>query len=235
MKWSNKTIFAVLAVTLMITVVGTAVNMGKIYGFDYLGLTGAATASDTGNATITISQSTSITNNFDTIQFGSGFVNSTCTVCYMDSNAIITAGCCGTFNMSNNKGFLLENTGNINLSVNYTCAGNCTGNLFVGGGTNPRFEIKSTNNFAAAQAGETSTADTVASCVGFQFAGYNFTTYRNISAGGDWLCGNNTNFPLDFTDIQDAFVVDLNVSVPVDAPTGSQKSAVFTFNALATG
>ncbi len=235
MNWSNKNIFAILVVTLMITVVGTAVNMSKIYGFSYFGLTGAATSSDTGNATITISQSTSITNNFDTIQFGSGFVNSTCTVCYMDSNGVITAGCCGTFNRTNNKGFLLENTGNINLSVNYTCAGNCTGALFVGGGTNPKFELKATNNFAASQAGETSTADTVASCVGFQFAGYNFTTYKDISAGGDWLCGNSTNFPLDFTDTQDAFVVDLNVSVPVDAPTSSQKSAVFTFNALATG
>ena len=139
--------------------------------------------------------------------------------------------------MTNNKGFLLENTGNTNLSVNYTCVGNCTGVLFVGGGTNPKFEIKTTANSVGGptQTGETSTADTVASCVGFGFNGYNFTTYKDVSANGDWLCGNNTNFPLDFTDTQDAFVVDLNVSVPVDAPTGSQKSAIFTFNALATG
>lgn len=234
MDLSNKAIFAILAVTLVITVAGAFVNMGRLYDFGYLSLTGAATSSDTGTSTITISQSTSITNNFDTIQFGSGFVNSTCTACSMDSNGTATDGCCGTFNLSNSFGFLLENTGNINLSVNYTCAGNCTAALFVGG-TSPAFQMRATNNSDAKQSGEVSTVDTAASCYGQSFLGLNFTNYREVTAAGDWLCGNTTSYPLDFIDVRDAFVVDLNVSVPTDAATGVQKSATFTFNALATG
>src|SRR3989344_7372179 len=109
MDLSNKTIFAILALTLVITITGTFVNLGKIYDLGHLSLTGAATSSAGGNATITISQSTSITNNFRTIQFGSGFVNSSCSVCSMDSNGGITAACCGTFKQSNNLGFLFEN------------------------------------------------------------------------------------------------------------------------------
>src|SRR3989344_1859778 len=118
MYLSNKTIFAILAVTLIIAVTGTFVNLSKIYDLGFLGLTGAAVSSDQGNATITITQQTSITNNFNDIQFGSGFVNASCTACVMDSNGTrASVGCCGTFNMSNNLGFLFENTGNINLSV----------------------------------------------------------------------------------------------------------------------
>jgi len=235
MDLSNKTIFAILALTLVITITGTFVNLGKIYDLGYLSLTGAATSTAGGNATITISQSTSITNDFRTIQFGSGFVNSSCTVCNMDSNGGFSPSCCGTFNNTNNLGFLLENTGNINLSVNYTCAGSCTSASFIGG-TGPNFQIRTTNNSFAAQAGEVGAADTVGSCWDNTFFGLNLSNnYTNVSAAGNWLCGNGSIFPLGFTDIMDAFVVDLNVSVPSDAGTGSFRSANFTFNALATG
>lgn len=234
MELSNKTIFAILAVTLVIALSGTFVNLSRLYDLG-LGLTGAATSSAGGNATITISQSTSITNNFRNIQFGSGFVNSSCTACNMDSNGGFSTVCCGTFNQSNNLGFLLENTGNINLSVNYTCAGSCTAATFIGG-TGPNFQIRTTNNSFAAQAGEIGGTDTTGSCWESFFTGLNLTNnYTNITAAGHWLCGNGSIFALDFTDAKDAFVIDLNVSVPSDAPTGTLKAANFTFNALATG
>ena len=235
MDISNKTIFAILAATLVITIVGTSLNISKLYDLGSLGFTGAATTSAGGNATITISQSTSITNNFRTIQFGSGFVNSSCTRCVMDSNGVFSTSCCGTFNQTNNLGFLLENTGNINLSVNYTCAGSCTADAFIGG-TSPGFEMKTTNNSFASQAGEVSTADTLGSCWNNETRGLNLSNnYTTITAAGNWLCGNGSIYPLSFTDTYDAFVVDLNVTVPSDAPTGSFLAANFTFNALATG
>jgi len=242
MDLSNKTIFAILAVTLMITVIGTFVNLSKMYDLSFIGLTGAAVSTDQGNATITITQQTSITNSFNDIQFGSGFVNASCTACVMDSNGTrASIGCCGTFNMSNNLGFLLENTGNINLSVNYTCAGNCTAAQFIGG-TSPAFQIRVTNNFNAGQSGEVGATDTVASCAGgingAGTAGLNITSYIPVTAAGDFLCGNSSTngYVLSFVNTQDAFVVDLNVSVPEDAPVGTgQKITYFTFNALATG
>ena len=231
---SNKIIFVILAVALFISLSGTFVNLSRMYGYG-IDLTGAATAADSGNATITISQSTSITNNFDFIQFGSGFVNTSCTVCVMDTNGVITAGCCGTFNQSNNLGFLLENTGNVNLSVNYTCTGSCTAAQFIGG-TNPAFQIKATNNSFAGQTGEAGTADTTGSCNNQFFSGFNITNYSvSVTTAGHWLCGNGSVFPLDYVDTKDAFVVDLNVSVPSDAPAGGPRNATFVFNALATG
>jgi len=235
MDLSNKTIFVILAVTLLLTLAGTVVNMNRLYDLGYLSLTGAATATAGGNATLTISQSTSITNNFRTIQFGSGFVNGSCTSCNMDSNGGFSPSCCGTFNNTNNLGFLLENTGNINLSVNYTCAGSCTAATFIGG-TGPNFQIRTTNNSFAAQAGEVVALDTLGSCWESNFVGLNLSNnYTNVTAAGHWLCGNGSIYPLSFTDAYDAFVVDLNVSVPSDAPTSSFRSANFTFNALTTG
>lgn len=235
MELSNKTIFAILTVTLVITLTGTFVNLSRLYDLGYLGVTGAATAADSGNATITISQSTSISNRFDFIQFGAGFVNSTCTVCNMDTNGGITAACCGTFNQSNNLGFLLENTGNINLSVNYTCTGSCTAAAFLGG-TGPNFMIRTTNNTFAAQGGEAGALDTLGSCWDNSTRGLNLSNnYTNVTADGAWLCGNGSIYPLSFTDTYDAFVVDLNVSVPQDAPTAAIRNATFVFNALTTG
>ena len=239
MDLSNKTIFAILAVTLMITVTGTLVNLSRMHGLG-LGLTGAATSTDQGNATITISQQTSITNSFNDISFGSGFVNASCAgSCNMDSNGSMTEGCCGTFNRSNDFGFLLENTGNINLSVNYSCAGNCTAAQFIGG-TSPAFQIRVTDNFNAGQSGEVGAVDTQTGCSaginGAGTSGLNITTYVSVAAVGDYICGNSTGYQLDFTNTEDAFVVDLNVSVPADAPPATgQKIAYFTFTATATG
>ncbi len=237
MDLSNKTIFAILVFTLVISLAGTVVNMNRIYDFSYLGLTGAASTTAVGSSTVTVSQVTSITNDLPgtAIQFGSGFVNSTCTVCNMDSNGTRTAGCCGTFNMTNSFGFLLENTGNVNLSLNYTCAISCTAATFIGG-TNPAFQIRATTNSNSAQSGEVGTLDTSASCGGGTTNGLlNLSTYTAVTAAGDFICGNSTTYPLGFTNTLDAIVIDLNVSIPENAPIGGQQLASFTFNALATG
>jgi hypothetical protein len=236
---SNKTILLLLAVALGLTILSTAVTMSKLSELKvgYNVFTGAAIDTASGISTLTIQQSTSVTNNHPTINFGSGFVNGTCSVCNMDSNGIFNATCCVNFNSTNNRGFLIENTGNINISVNYTCSGSCNGTSFVNG-TNPGFQLKLTANSAAGQTGEQGTTDTVVSCG--NSPGLNFTTYKEVSNNGEWLCGtnltNNTFDQLSFEASNDAFVVDLNVSIPEDALSGGlQKTATFTFNALATG
>jgi hypothetical protein len=236
MNSSNKIVFMLL-IAVLATIAGLALIFTRLYGdLGRLDLTGAATASAGGNVTLTIIQQTSITNQFQTIQFGSGFVNASCTVCYMDSNGGGNLGCCGTFNFSNNLGFLLENTGGVNLSVNYTCAGSCTAATLIGG-TGPNFQIRTTNNSFAGQAGESGTLDTEGSCWESNFRGLNLSNnYTNVTAAGHWLCGNGSIYALDFASPRDAFVVDLNVSIPENAPAGTGfKAANFTFNALAVG
>src|SRR3989344_711146 len=227
---SNKTIFLLLLVTLLITLGGTIVSINKLLSSEGYGIiTSAATSNATGTASVSISTTTSITNNAATIDFGSGYVNSSCSQCRMDSD-VGQAGvtCCVSFN-NVTSGFLLENTGNINISVNYVCAFNCTADSLVGG-TKPMFEIKWTANNVSAQSGEVGSLDTHASCGG---RGKLNSTYENISAAGKFICGNSSaNYSLDFNNSQDAFVVDINLTIPVDAPfTNVARSAVFTFNA----
>ena len=235
---AERIIIAFLGLALIITLVGTIIQIKDHFSSNETLLTGAASANATGTATITLSSTTAITNNVATIAFGSGYVNATgCGGrCVMDSNGQHnqTGGCCiGFSNVS--SGFLLENTGNINISVNYTCSGSCTAATFIGG-TAPAFQMKTTANSVALQTGESGSTDSAPSCFGQSYGGWNFTAnYTTITAAGDWLCGDNGNYSLDYTNSQDAAVIDINVSIPVDAPTGAQKTATFVFNALSSG
>ena len=232
---SNKTIVVLLAVALVITVLGTVVSVNKlsVLGGKFNLLSGASISSSSGVSNLSISQLTSITNNVVAIDFGSGYATAP-GPCIIDSNGGMNrtnAYCAGFNNVS--SGFLLENTGNIDLSVNYTCTGaTCTAASFVGG-SSPVFTIWATANSVATQSGETGATDTVATCGGITSLN---NTPTAVSTTGRWLCGNSTYYPFNFTDNFDAFVVDLNLSIPSDTPTGGGlKTATFTFSALATG
>jgi hypothetical protein len=273
---SNKTIVALLAIALVITVVGTVVSVSKLNEFGGMSnqlssLTGAATISSTEQTNITITSATSITLANTSMNFGSGRVNSSCSICGMDSNNTVlnywsngtitgggageSNGCCTTFNRVT-AGFLIENTGNVNVSVGYTCSGNCTFDTFIGGSFGPAgntmnplsFEINAQN--VRKQVGETGSTDNFASCAGggtlYRDSGWNVTnssSYTNtidssagtnirLSSSGHWLCGNYTNSPLDSSSLKNAAVFDVNISIPSSAPdTGVQSSFTLTFNA----
>ena len=252
-EFSNKTIVSLLVVALFVTIVGAGVSIFKLSSIEgsFTLLTGAAVSTATGTSNISIQQSTSITNRFNLIEFGTGYVTTgSCVMSTTGQHNQTGANCLGQFR-NNTKGFFLENTGNINLSVNYTCSGSCTAATLVGG-TSPAFGIRTWPQYVRNQSNESTVNDTISSCNGQGFEHvYTLTTvsgsasntslnltngYYALTAAGDWLCGNNTNYPLDYGNTQDAFVVDINVSVPTDAPTGSGvKTATITFNALATG
>lgn len=229
---SSKTVMILLTVALLVTAIGTIISLDKFTSSGSL-LTGFATANQTGTSNLSISASTAITNQVSNIDFGAGYVNSTCSVCRMDSDVgQDNYSCCVGFN-NVTSGFLLENTGNINVSVNYSCAGNCTGPSFIGG-SYPLFQLKTTANSAASQGGESGTADSAVSCGGR----LNVTAYRNITTNGFWLCGDNSTtngYNLSYVDAADAFVVDINVTIPSDLPTQGERIATFTFVAYSSG
>ena len=256
---TNKVIVLLLGVALFITLIGTGINIAKLLQLSPGGITSAASTVIGGNASITITSQTKITNTGNaTIAFGSGYVNGSgaCQYCRMDSNAIVDNDtCCASFNRLN-TGFLLENTGNENLSVNWSCSGNCTGADFVG--INGELELKVTANSIAGQTGEVGNADSTASCKGvegtsagsFPNGAWNITngstsatryplaTYVGITttATAGWLCGNTTHYPLEPTDSADAAVVDMNVSIVMGtAGSGYGSTAKFTFTALSSG
>jgi hypothetical protein len=239
---SNKTVVVLLGVALMVTLVGTFLSVTQL--FDRASgptlLTGAATDSASGTSTVTISATTSMTNNEAETSFGSGYANASSTNCMLTTEGTqnLSDGSghndCIGFN-NTNVGFLLENTGNQNISVNYTCAGSCSSETFIGGNKS-NFEIRALTNSAYSQLGEQGVTDTIASCPneGTGNAKLN-NTYVNVTAAGHWLCGNQSWYSLQFGDQQDAIVVHLNVTISPDAATGAQQTATFTFNALGQG
>lgn len=244
---SNNTIMALLLVALLITVTGTVISTQKIRGLAeaYTVLTTAAAASASGESNITITSSTSITNNVANINFGAGSVNATCISCLMDSNDSNGINASGSYNRSCcvnftnvTSGFLLENTGNINISVNFTCGGSCTPAEFIGStvgeSSGNRFQFITAPNSLEAQAGETGVADTALSC--FQNNSWTPQSYTNVTAAGQYICGNSSVYPLDSDNTRDAVVIHLRVNISgTTTGVGTRKNATFTFGGLSSG
>ena len=217
---SNKLVMRVLIVALIVIVTSVIITTSKISLLQerYSFFTGAATSTATGQTNLTITSSTSLTNQKFLIDFGSGSVNGSCEFCQMDSNGVYTSvysngsnsstdgACCTSWNYSQTAGFLLENTGNNNLSVGYTCSGNCTYGLFIGGSRPGGFgglEIKVTSNNVAGQTTEAGGTDGSASCVGggalYRGSSWNITNSSAYSfcsgTGGNVVTGNCTGTP----------------------------------------
>jgi len=220
---SNKVLIVLFIVAFAVATLGTLVSTESFIGSNFIRNTLTGAISDTtatGQVNISISAVTSLSNKNAKISFGSGRVNSTCDYCIMDSNFINisyfsdntkstgrlpfhgadTAGgsCCVSFS-GNQSGFLIENTGNTNVSVGYQCTGNCTFPYFIGGTRQAAMaglEIKVTPNFIAGQTGESGNTDTAHSCTGLSPGGgsggaylaYNISGW-NISNATDWGIG----------------------------------------------
>ncbi|MBI2668503.1 hypothetical protein HYX14_01545 [Candidatus Woesearchaeota archaeon] len=251
-----------------ITLIGTIATISRLGYIErsYGVVTGALPGSQngTGTSTLTVIAFAAISNDFNTIQFGSGYTNNSgggpCVMATNNKAGTSTSGMifsnvttCVSFNNSNDKGFLLENTGNVNISVNYTCSGSCIATTFIGGATSdgfPFFELAiSPKTVANHSTPEVGSNDTAMSC-GNRFNngssggnGGNFErnnsninqSYFNVSVGGQFLCGSAAEYPLESVDTQDAFVINLNVSLPRYVVPGGAKTATFTFNAFASG
>jgi hypothetical protein len=247
MTQKDSILISVLTIALILSITGTFL---VLKGDNFL--TGAATASSTGQVNLSITSTTAITAHLSTVDFGSGYVDGDFCDMTSDSQQNMTgATCIGFTNVTD--GFYLENTGNFNISVNYSCNGNCTANELIGG-TNPAFEIRVKNAFT--RNGSSQTNDTSPSCNAYNdgssahvFGGWNLSIGGPINAGryegiyqdvgalqNATLCGNTTHFPLSPTNAYDAGVIDINLSIPGDAPgTSANSTATFTFNAISSG
>jgi len=226
MKQQDKLIVGLLMAAIVVSLVGALVSLNKI-GEMKVAITGGAATSSTGTANLTISAQTEITNQNESINWGTGYVNGSHTNCTMTSEGEME-GCIDFTNQSN--GFLLENTGNYNISVNYTVDLAAAG--FIGGSNpDPEFQIRVMNN-SVAQQGDDSSVDTVASCLGS--GGWNISSYTNVTTDGDWLCGNLTTYSLSPSNDQDAGVVHIRVLIPANAGQGA-KGVNFTFGAGSSG
>jgi hypothetical protein len=225
MEVSNKFIATLLILTIAISLAGTMVSLNKIGKLGY-SITGMAVNTTIGVARLYVGALTELTNQIPTIDWGTGFVNSTfANNCTMDSEGNMT-GCVAFTPVY--EGFLLENTGNRPLSVNFTSDKNAS--TFING-TNPSFQLKVTPNSVAQQNNESGgTIDSAPSCGN----AWNPSDYTEINTSGWYLCGNSTDYPFSFAASVDAAVVDLLVRVPETSPPG-QKNATLTFIGTSPG
>lgn len=227
MRISDKLIVGLLVFAIFISFVGSIVSLIRL-GELKSGITGMATNISSGTASLTVSGITQITNRNTSLTWGTGYVGTNFTHCNLstDGNSSQLGSCPGFYNLT--QGFLLENTGNYNLSVNYSCDVNAE-TLIGGSNPAPELRIIATANSVAQQSTD-SVLDTSASCAG----GWNVTSYKAVTTGGDWLCGNSTNYNLEAANNQDAGVIDIWIMIPANAQAGA-KTATFTFNAFSSG
>ncbi len=205
---SNRTLAILLIVAIAISLGGTIISLNRLAQVRVPTITAAA-LTDTGTATVNITSQASIIfhagNN--SIAFGSGWVNSTESsgICVMSainsSDGTVNSACKGSW-AAGLSGFIIENNGNVNLTVEVHSDKNST--EFLGNQTS------GTNN------------------MNFTFMAYNNETAScgqlNASCDDEWLawpngdaktgiCFNTSNGGLGFDDTKDSMVIDINLSI----------------------
>ncbi|MEW5896872.1 MAG: hypothetical protein AB1668_04225 [Nanoarchaeota archaeon] len=243
---SNKVILILLVVAITITLAGTIISVSKLKGVGgRLGITFAAQGNATGTSTITVQSVTSITNQVSTVAFGSGYVNSSCTSCTImtDTKGIQPGNesCCVSFNNAT-ASFLIENTGNVPLFLNFSCAPgsettSCQAADMIGG-TNPVFQFRTKNASDATNNSADSFVDTAYSCgTASANTGYNYSSFTNLDSTTNFhLCGaNGSKYYFNHQAINNSVVIELKAVIPDNANAGSQRTATLTFNGESSG
>jgi len=134
---SNKTLAALLTIAILISLGGTLFMMQQP---GMVTITGAVTETDTGSVSATIESVTAINLTNGTIDWGTGRVANGYSMCTLDSFDGSTTGC--TNFSAQYEGFIIENIGNQNVSLNVTSTQGGYG--FIGG-SNATYLWKITN------------------------------------------------------------------------------------------
>ena len=249
---SENVVLGLLILAFAITIVSTTVSLSKVEELNSLfdQITGALTTnSSIASTTLTIQAATSVYNYVPTIAFGSGYVHSTCSACGFDtfngtrSNegaGTPNGSCCVGFDNVTN-GFLLENVGNTNVTLNMSCSGHCNATAFLGNGTGLEFQFRVNNgsDTTMTNSSRDTVTDTATSCGP---SGWNYSAWTDMvgnSSGGQFdLCGGSesTKYFYGSESTKDAVVVDLKIKIPSDiVTTGGAKTATITFKAESSG
>ena len=216
---SNKTIFALLVATVVISLGGTyyismsAVN-NKLGSLGFAPITGFALIPNA-TATVTVELFSSIKFTDSSVAFGSGNVNTTGGFTKCALSTVYTPRGCVSFN-DVTDGFTIENDGNSNLSVELRS--NVTAAQFIGG-SSPLFLWNVTVNEAGScvnSSGPRSAVNpnTSTNCATHDVCGADF---ESVSTSNKNICPS-----LLFTDSSDTLDIDINITMSQDAPTGAK-------------
>ena len=207
MEISNKTLALVLVLSLVVSLTGTWISLTRLQTQPEFT---ARAGSDTGNVTLTISSVASLIFRVNTINFGSGSVNTTAPTtasnCILDTLGYISPYNCSGFTAVTQP-LVIENDGNLNLSVTINSSANAS--QFIGGtlGGGPAFLWNFSNN-------ETNDCQTTMHRDNGTFVPVNVTTGTTICADLNWV------------DTNDTIRLDIRVRIPVDSLTGQRNATI---------
>jgi len=219
---SNKQLATMLVVAIVISLGGTWAVLQK--SSDLRSITGLQSSSDTGTAQLTIETIGAIRFAVDTVNFGSGRINTSAgnQRCILDTKGTNNSAQCINFTAVT-AGFQLENDGTANASVQLSFSNDADG--FLGGDptiNEYRYNVsQNETNSCRNSTGGTGCA-----------AGINCTVAPvswsdvNTTAPGTTICPK-----LLFSDLSDSILVDINLTLPYDTPAGAKQS---TLTATAT-
>ena len=236
MEETNKSLALLLVAAIIVSLGGTIVSLNKLGEIQLTGITGrATTGGKEGFVTLNITEETIMTVMRSMIDFGNGYVNSTCDNCTMWTNSS-TGGknysdseCCvgewRTLGVEADTGIWVQNQGNTNLTVNMDLDKNAAS--FIGGATpSPEFQIRIMNDSNARTPTGTSSAladDTIGSCDWNYTGGDPEHTWRSVSTDDPVIC---PDYLFGFDSAADEFVIDVRLVVPRLAVAADQTATI---------
>ena len=225
-KLSNNALATLVVAALLVSVVGVFMAVSRVPGISITGQQ-ALNNTDTAQAQFTLQQVASITFARDTINFSTGFVNTSAgnTECRLSTNDTkLDQDRCINFTIpaTPDPFFILENDGTINVTVELLS--NASADQFIGGNTTINsFQWKLSQN-------ETGSCNNLSS----DGLGTGTTGYVEVSNGTDpvvegiSICRTESTGGggLNFLDEKDSLRIDINITVPVDATTGTKRATL---------
>lgn len=178
-----------------------------------------ATAGDMANLSFTLESRTSVEFSIDSLDFGQGFVNATCTNCTMDTDGAGYADplCCwGQWTSPLQDGLLIENNGNTYVSLSLSADQNAS--AWIGGNlTQPSFQVRT-----AGESGESHPSangdDTADSCLSAWRAG----SFTELTTSDMYICGNESQYDFSFVSTRNEAHLLVRAVIPKNAPRGSK-------------
>ncbi len=205
---SNNALATLAVAALIVSVAGTMLAVSRGPAF-----TGFQTGSSNATVQFTLQQVASIRFAIATVNFGTGFVNTSAgnTICILDTNGTNDPAKCRNFTTVT-QGLVLENDGTINVTVSLVSNKNDT--AFIGGNDTLnafRWRVaQNESNSCGNLTGPTTFVDV------------------NTTAPGTLICNifSTGNGGFNFLDAQDTLLIDVNITIPYDALAGPKNATL---------
>ena len=219
---ADNVLMAVAAIAVLVSVAGMWVSYNSVNNVQNI-LTGYLTI--TSRLNITVAPNLIINYSVNLTYFGSGVVTSGLDNATLYTNGTVAGGSwAGT-----SSGLVLENLGNVNVSIQLQAGANNTGLIGGTAGGGPQYQWTFNNSKAGSCVNNTG-GNPNNTAAGFSGnAAYFFVNVNNTS-GGTWVCNN-------FSSVSDKnqMRIDFYLVVPRDSKTGGLTDTITTTYAQSSG